>query len=105
MQNAQEILGYTTIAVAIVEIVASALKGLTAIEDSYSDSKRHVYHFDRSKLPLASSLVIATITVTFCYGYLIGREFGLALQFCGLTSFFVVLAIIFGFTDVSIRNG
>ena len=92
-QNAQEILGWTTIAVTTIALIATYDRTLSGIGATLAGGK-FKYRIDKSRLPVSLYSIIALAIVTFVYGLLIGRQVGLAFEFCILTTFFGGIGIV-----------
>lgn len=87
MHNSQQILGYSTIVVTVGFLLLISRKIASAYGSTLGSSK-FKYRFEKARISRCAYAIFALICLTFLYGLLIGRDVGLAIGFCALTSFF-----------------
>jgi hypothetical protein len=94
MQNAQQILDFTTVMVAAVSVIAMSRAGFSAYGASFSNRKFD-YNFDKNRLPKGIYLTVALAILSFIYSLVVAREVAVAIVYGAIMTFFGGLGIIF----------
>lgn len=95
MRNSQLILAWSTLAIVFTIAAAMFKKWIAACVAVFGDGK-YAYRFDKSRLPMLIYSLIGLAVVTFSYGLLIARQFGLAIEFSLATTLFGGVGLLVG---------
>lgn len=92
MQNAQEILIYSTITVMAVSLLAGIKVGISSYGATLGNQKFR-YRLDRTRLPVPGIVMASLAALLFVYGLIISRDAGLAIEFCLATTVFAGIGL------------
>jgi hypothetical protein len=87
MQNSQEILFASFMAVIVIELILASKKLIAAYASTLGDKKFN-YSFNKAKMPTFVGTLVILAVLSFLYGLLIGGQVGLAAEFCGSVTLF-----------------
>lgn len=93
MQNAQQILVYSTIVITLITLLAGLKVGVASYAATLGDQK-FKYRLDKTKLPMFVLVITTLAILLFGYGLVIARDVGLAAEFCLATTFFGGIGLI-----------
>jgi len=87
MQNAQQILAYSTIIVTLISLLAGLQVGIASYGATLGNQK-FKYRFDKTRVPTLALALAILAMLLLSYGLIIARDIGLAAEFCLATTFF-----------------